>query len=396
MKLSILLTLAAAVTACHSATVHHEHARQAEPSPLTLLPDAVAKGAVCLDGTAPGYYWRPGTGTGKNKWIVHQEGGGWCYNEDDCVGRSKTRLGSSKYFPKSMTFGGLLSDDCTANPDFCTYNVVFLPYCDGASFSGNKDTPLEWKGTTLHFRGKRILDSIFAALAEHFSTAEEFILTGCSAGGLATYLHADYPPTKIPSTTKYAAIADAGYFIDALDEDGQQLIRPKYQYVYKMQNASSGVNQDCITKTPEADQWKCFFAQYTMPHIKSRFFALNSQYDTWQLPNILNLHCLPPKCEGKDETAFEGWRATFLAAFQPVINGSSTTGTFADACLTHCQSMSNAWSEYKIGGQLMRETFADWYFQRTTGKGREMDGPYPSNPTCPHHVTELDFATNVV
>lgn len=37
------------------------------------------------------------------------------------------------------------------------------------------------------------------------------ILTGCSAGGLATYLHADYVKQVIPQTAKYHAIADAGY-----------------------------------------------------------------------------------------------------------------------------------------------------------------------------------------
>ena len=30
--------------------------------------------AACLDGTAPLYYHRPGTGTGKDKWYIHHEG----------------------------------------------------------------------------------------------------------------------------------------------------------------------------------------------------------------------------------------------------------------------------------------------------------------------------------
>jgi len=72
-----------------------------------------------------------------NKWILHLEGGGWCYDEDDCVERSKGRLGSSKYWPASVTYSGLLSDDCTVNPNFCGWSMVFIGYCDGASFSGN-------------------------------------------------------------------------------------------------------------------------------------------------------------------------------------------------------------------------------------------------------------------
>jgi len=66
---------------------------------LVLVDSAVQIGAVCLDGSAPGYYFRPGKGSGSNSWIVHMEGGGWCYNETLCVERSKTRLGSSKSWP---------------------------------------------------------------------------------------------------------------------------------------------------------------------------------------------------------------------------------------------------------------------------------------------------------
>ena len=43
------------------------------------------------------------------------------------------------------------------------------------------------------------------------NSAEEVILTGCSAGGLATYLHADYVANILPQSVKYRALADAGY-----------------------------------------------------------------------------------------------------------------------------------------------------------------------------------------
>ena len=79
-----------------------------------------------------------GSGSGATKFIIHLEGGGWCYNEDDCIGRSKTPLGSSTFWkPTSEYPGGLLSDDQTANPDFYNWNLAFVNYCDGASFAGN-------------------------------------------------------------------------------------------------------------------------------------------------------------------------------------------------------------------------------------------------------------------
>ncbi|KAK7857847.1 pectin acetylesterase 8 [Quercus suber] len=47
---------------------------------ITIVEDAVAKGAVCLDGSPPAYHWDKGFGAGINNWLVHIEGGGWCNN----------------------------------------------------------------------------------------------------------------------------------------------------------------------------------------------------------------------------------------------------------------------------------------------------------------------------
>ena len=96
----------------------------------------VLQGAVCLDGSPPGYYIRPGYGNGTDKWILHLGGGGWCFNESDCYNRSMTELGSSKNWPPSHALNGFLSDNSTVNPEFFNWNIVYLMYCDGASFAG--------------------------------------------------------------------------------------------------------------------------------------------------------------------------------------------------------------------------------------------------------------------
>ncbi|CAH2043690.1 unnamed protein product [Thlaspi arvense] len=53
------------------------------------------KGAVCLDGTLPGYHLDRGFGSGANSWLIHLEGGGWCNSHSSCVYRKTTRRGSS-------------------------------------------------------------------------------------------------------------------------------------------------------------------------------------------------------------------------------------------------------------------------------------------------------------
>jgi hypothetical protein len=55
-----------------------------------------------------------GTGSHTNDWQLYFQGGGWCYSDVDCWGRSKTTLGSSKaWAPTYSGMSGLLSRDCT-------------------------------------------------------------------------------------------------------------------------------------------------------------------------------------------------------------------------------------------------------------------------------------------
>ena len=65
------------------------------------------------------------------------EGGGYCGDERECLERSRTDLGSSKNWKESITLEGFLSDNCDENPHFCGWSMVFIPYCDGAFYSGN-------------------------------------------------------------------------------------------------------------------------------------------------------------------------------------------------------------------------------------------------------------------
>ena len=49
--------------------------------------------------------------------------------------------------------------------------------------------------------------------SKEFSLTDIFGIFIFSAGGLATYLHADYIRSKIPSSIPVHAIADAGYVL---------------------------------------------------------------------------------------------------------------------------------------------------------------------------------------
>ena len=77
-----------------------------------------------------------GSGSGATKLIIHLEGGGVCEDEEDCLKRSRTDLGSSKHWKQTAEFGGFLSDSELFNKHFYNWNVVFVNYCDGGIYSG--------------------------------------------------------------------------------------------------------------------------------------------------------------------------------------------------------------------------------------------------------------------
>jgi hypothetical protein len=243
--------------------------------------------------------------------------------------------------------------------------------------------PVEVNGTNLYFRGKLILDALVKHLLSNgMEDATDVILTGCSAGGLATYLHADYVPSLLPDRVNYKAMADAGYFLNIPNVQGVMLYEFYMQAVNSLHNMTGGSNKDCVSHYQDVEEWKCVFAPYTFQFIKTQLFILNSLYDTAQLSGILGLQCLPPNCDGEQMKFFDNFRTQFLEQLAPA-RESSSTGIFGDSCLIHCQTLEDtSWATYAVGGQTMRETFEAWYFQ-TPADYKEVDGPFPDNRSCP-------------
>ena len=90
---------------------------------------------------------------------------------------------------KSADFlSGYLSADPKVNPVFSTWTLVYVPYCDGASFTGNSVVD------DLHFKGEQILKAVLTELEskEGILEASRVVVSGGSAGASAVYFHADY------------------------------------------------------------------------------------------------------------------------------------------------------------------------------------------------------------
>lgn len=264
---------------------------------LVLLDDyAVKNGAACLDGSPPGYFIKRGYGSGVNSWIIHFSGGAWCYDEQACYQRSQTEYGSTRYVNNiNLPHQGMYSDDRSSNPDFYNWNMVFVLYCDGSSFTGSRLNPVYVNDKAIYFRGKIILESIIDDLLRRgVRKSKEVLLTGSSAGSLAVLIHADYITSRLPRTAKVRAVADSGFFVDLKTRYGAHKLREHFRWVLKTHNATFGLHRACVRRTASREHWKCMCPQYFFDLIRTKVFVLQAAYDVWQIITNLAVVCTIP------------------------------------------------------------------------------------------------------
>eukprot|EP00937_MAST-01D_sp_MAST-1D-sp2_P003607 g3607.t1 len=389
-----------------------------DPMPLYMVDDARASqnGAFCLDGTSPGYYFTaaPASATAaeKSSWVLYFKGGGWCYDEASCAQRAGTELGSAKHFAKTFQFSGPMDSDPSISP-FARFNRVVLWYCDGASFSGNNDTPYEYRDpktnatTTLYFRGARVLGALLDTLRERhgLGDATDVLLSGGSAGGLSTFLHADrvraYLEAHAPALQRFKAAPVSGFFLLHATATGEPLYPARMRYVYQMQNASSGVNSQCVASfASAADAWPCIFANYSYAHTATPLFPLQSALDAWQMGSIWlgdKQPCVQSKfrnCTAPQVADLNGYAHDLVRDLRGAGGsfGRAGNGGFVESCLEHCGAQNaQGFDTYAIRNTTMRQALAKWWDAPATDAAANhwylpcnlrAAAPHQCNPTC--------------
>lgn len=306
-------------------------------------------------------------------------GGGWCYDEQDCFDRSKTILGSSETWARTMPwqiedlkkFGflgcmnaledGSMDSDC---------NTIFLPYCDGASFSGFRSEVWSVPSNAsqeLHFRGLKNFDAtIDFAFENGLGNATEFVLSGQSAGGLATFLHADRVADRLakqaPDCTLVRAVPIDVYFLEHLTYNGEDKYPAEMKYVHHMQNLTSEADglllPACEATYPENKHY-CFMSPHMNQFVKTPFFMFNSKYDFWQLSNVLQTDWKT----AKTQSAVIQYGQDFMEQFMPV-QLHRRNGALITSCLCHgCP-----WTQFVLEGKTAYQHYADWYYGKTRGR----------------------------
>jgi len=331
------------------------------------IPAAVADkfGAKCLNGSPPTY--DVSLNKSSSQWVLFLEGGGWCYGATVAAATTScASRGGAQWPPQSGDYdssvvtaqvggganiGGIMSSDPAINPDFYTWNKVFMHYCDGSSFGGGRTDPIAvtrgGKPGDLWLRGRNNFD----ALVSYFSTtlgmdkATDIILSGGSAGGLAVFYNLDHFATLLPPSVRLVGFPDAGFFMDAKSEaSGNYSYRGMFQGADPVWNVTGGggTNLKCLAANA-GEKWKCLMAQYIAPHIETPMFVLNADYDAWQMEHVLGAACIPTPtsaCTGDQNASLRSFRDQFVAAIAAgVTDGKPKNGVFLDSCYVHEQNV---------------------------------------------------------
>ncbi|KAL6008955.1 hypothetical protein ACLOJK_022182 [Asimina triloba] len=221
--------------------------------------------------------------------------------------------------------------------------------------SGANSWLIQLEAAGLYFRGQRIwLAAMEDLMSKGMRYANQALLSGCSAGGLASILHCDEFRQLFPGRTKVKCLADAGLFLDAIDVSGGHTLRSLYAGVVNLQDSRATIVLNLfLTQHMVFPGSRKEFA--TNLHFSSES---NFAYDSWQLSAFIsrsrlqepNAKCCERFCLGQAKCA----QAAMLAVISPLVH------------------------------EGIAQSVGDWYFDRAGVKA--IDCPYPCDKTCHHLV----------
>jgi hypothetical protein len=278
-------------------------------------------------------------------------------------------------------------------------------YVDGGSFSGNRSDPVLDPATnrTLYFRGKRILRAVLLDLlsSQGMDSATDIVLSGCSAGGLAVYLQADFMASFLPTATRLVAVPDSGYFFASGSFEGD--MRNAATRFFDM-DTNAACEQSRATKPGD-----CAFAQFVTPYVKTPIFAVQSIFDGWQMDEIAR----PPDwgraqnssfgehCCRRDSKAclatVNRFGSELNSSLNSVLLSNPKNGGFIDSCNHHCGSWASdltvGFIDPRVDGIEVGAAFDRWFSGGGMRAWRQGQ-PFPCRDCCHSAAHPLQCKTD--
>jgi len=331
------------------------------------------RSAICLDGSPAGYYVDDVANS--EGWAIYLEGGGLCLEPFDCIQRTKSKLGSSKYWAESFSDTTNVLSDGPENP-FANFSKVWVPYCSGDMYTGSsiKNHLLAGLSTC----GFNIVDTVLEHLynTTSFAGAKQLLLSGGSAGGFGAFHLADYVGERSRALgvplTRYKVSPQAGYFFAkdvCLFETfalGSKVPFDLFAtaYVSLIQNAY--IPPACAAALGDKLKHRCWDVNVLQNYITTPLFVAQNLADSNQIND--ELFCPGSVCNNHYKE-----NSTAAKYMQDFVNKSTVSltnhiklhpknGLFAPSCFKHTEDLCMTIGP-QIHGVSYGQSLGSWYFE---------------------------------
>jgi len=226
--------------------------------------------------------------------------------------RSQGLLGSSNGYREWVTASEWLMR--VSSP----YYHIYVPYCDGTSFTGNASVYFTKHNVTIYFEGHIGMMEIIKELQKKFFTLKSrtdsngalmlpatfeneappdnrtFIISGTSAGASTVFYHIDKIAAGIREVSPGSRVIgapDSGFFLDVPSCWGTHPWTNSFWWMAKVANSFGNLHQGCLKKFTEKDWYKCLYEQNYAELIDSKVIILQSLFDYSEVTATLDVYC---------------------------------------------------------------------------------------------------------
>jgi hypothetical protein len=337
-------------------------AGQAQPMTRQVINAATYPDARCNDGTPFTYYFRPGFGADRNKWVIHLQGGTACTSDASCQERAKEtpNLVTAAGMPPAMSPLGLLSADKGANPDFASFNQVLAHYCSSDFWAG--DTEHKVGNAIWQFRGRPIVDALVADLkarsiggAPTLAVATDVLVAGSSAGAMGTHNNIDRIAAALPNA-KVKGLLDSGWIPAEMKPFGPGLFGTFNIYgpeALAYYNAKP--DDSCVAANP-SKAWACLNEEFAFAYLKTPVFVFADRRD----PSMLSV------LGGVVGPSASRAEMDYVLTFGREVAGgvTKTPAYFLVLRSMHTVLLTPEFSTVSIGTTKFTTVLGNWYFDR--------------------------------
>jgi len=325
---------------------------------LRMIPNAEQRLALCNDGSPAGFYYAPpeaGLAEDPPVWVLYQQGGNWCWDDESCRSRSAGYTSSTNW-PSEYTGGGIFEEGRLG----ASAHRIYLRYCTSDGYLGNRTGPLGW-----HFRGRPVVTAVIeemAALGMGSVQGTRLIYGGCSAGARGAYYNIDWLQTLLPSTVSLRGYFDSPLWIE-LDPvpllGSSTSLRAQCEAIAALHG--DALDEKCVQAYGEP--WRCLLAESSLSLVETPSLVFAHQDDSFQIGVGIGSRWvlwIP--------SAWTWWTQLRARTIEALKALPSRHAVFSYACYGHCVSTSNNYNTRQVQGQTLQDAVEQFVFEGTVSR----------------------------